>query len=73
MVGLGGWAIGAAVPRPIAADVKADTRKLDSFEAFSKSLTEDTDEQGARGSRRSMSLKSFAEQRREFLLSHIKE
>ena len=57
----------------IAADVKADTRKLDSFEAFSKSLTEDTDEQGVRGSRRSMSLKSFAEKRRDFLLSHIKE
>lgn len=53
----------------IADDVKKDTRKLDSYEAFTKSLTEDTEEEGFRGPRRSMSLKSFVEQRREYLLN----
>jgi len=53
----------------IAADVKSDTRKLDSFEAFTKGLTEDTEEQGLHGSQRNISLKNFVEQRRTFLLS----
>lgn len=43
----------------IAADVKRDTRKLDSYEAFVASL-----EEGPR------SLKRFADQRRAFLLGH---
>ena len=42
----------------IAADVKADTRKLDSYEAFEGSLT------GTNG------LKTFAEKRRAYLLSN---
>ncbi len=54
----------------IAGDVKADTRKLSSFEAFEKGVAEDTEEQGFRGPRRSVSLKSFVEQRRAHLLGH---
>jgi len=54
----------------VAADVKTDTRKLYPTEAFAKGVTEDVEEQGFRGPRRSMSLKSFVEQRREFLLNH---
>jgi len=54
----------------IAADVKTDGRKLDSFEAFTKGVTEDAGEQAERGPRRAMSLKSFVEQRRAYLLNH---
>ncbi|MBI2928014.1 MAG: hypothetical protein HYY24_20250 [Verrucomicrobia bacterium] len=54
----------------IADDVKADTHKLYSIEAFKRGVTEDLEEQGFRGPRRSISLKSFAAQRREYLLSH---
>jgi hypothetical protein len=54
----------------IAEDVKADTRKLYSFEAFTKGVTEDVEEQGFRGPRRVLSLKSFIDQRRAFLLNH---
>ncbi len=54
----------------IIADVKSDTRKLDSFEAFTKGVKEDTEEEGMRGPRRRISLKSFAEQRRAFLLEY---
>jgi spore coat protein CotH len=53
----------------IADDVKKDTHKLYSFEAFQNGLTTDVEEQGMRGPRRTMSLKSFVEQRRAFLLS----
>ena len=49
--------------------VKADTRKLDSYEAFKKSLTEDVSGGGGFG-RISISLKNFAEQRREYLLNY---
>jgi hypothetical protein len=52
----------------IAADVKTDTRKLDSLEAFAKGVSEDTEVDGPRGPRKSLSLKSFAEQRRAYLL-----
>jgi CotH protein len=54
----------------IAADVKTDTRKLYPLDAFAKGITEDVEEQGFRGPRRNMSLKSFVEQRRTFLLNH---
>jgi hypothetical protein len=54
----------------IAADVKTDTRKLDSLEAFLKGVSEDTEVEGPRGPRKSLSLKSFAEQRRAFLLNY---
>ena len=45
----------------IAADIKTDTRKLESEEAFRTGLTEDAG--------RRLSLKSFVEQRRAYLLS----
>ncbi len=54
----------------IAEEVKLDTRKLSSFEAFQNGIGKDTEEQGSRGPRRSVSLKSFVEQRRAYLLNH---
>jgi len=54
----------------IAADVKTDTRKLDSFDAFTRSTTDDMEIAGMRGPRRGISLKSFVEQRRAFLLNN---
>jgi hypothetical protein len=56
----------------IAEDIKTETRNLYPYEAFAASLSTDTEEQGPRGPRRSMSLKSFVEQRRKFLLEHEK-
>ena len=54
----------------IAADVKADTRKIFSTAAFTKSVTEDQLRAGfGPTAPPSMSLKSFVEQRRAFLLS----
>jgi spore coat protein CotH len=54
----------------IADDVKADTRKLDSTEAFSRGLTENVqgDGFGGFGGRGTIGLKSFADQRRAYLL-----
>ncbi|MBL9126319.1 MAG: CotH kinase family protein [Verrucomicrobiales bacterium] len=52
----------------IADDVKADTRRLYPFESFTQGVTQDIEEQGFRGPRRAVSLKSFAEQRRKYLL-----
>jgi hypothetical protein len=55
----------------IAADVKADTRKIFSTEAFTKSITQDNFEPGfGPTAPPSMSLKSFFEQRRAYLLSY---
>ena len=54
----------------IAEELKTDTRKLNSVEAFARGVTEDIEEEGFRGPRRSISLKSFVEQRRAFLLNH---
>ena len=48
-------------------DVKADTRKLDSFETFQRA-TADTAPEGPRG--REMSLRQFMDQRREYLINH---
>lgn len=56
--------------RLIAEDVKTDTHKLYPFEAFQKGVAEDTEEQGFRGPRKRISLKSFVEQRRVFLLAY---
>jgi hypothetical protein len=53
----------------IADDVKADTRKLDSYEEFLKASSDDVPSEGGFG-HRSISLKSFVEQRRAFLLNH---
>lgn len=51
-------------------DVRTDTHKLDSFEAFTRGLDEPAaGEQPGRGRRASMSLKSFVEPRREYLLN----
>ena len=55
----------------IAEEVKKDTRKLDSTEAFLKGLTEDVQGAGGgfgRGGK--ISLKRFAEERRAYLLAH---
>ena len=54
----------------IADAVKADTRKLSSFDAFQKSVSGDAQTVAARGPERESSLKSFAEQRRAYLLNH---
>jgi hypothetical protein len=55
----------------IAADVRADGRKLDSTEAFEKSLTQDVPGNGfGPGGGGSMGLKHFADQRRAFLLGY---
>ena len=52
-------------------DVKADTRKLESTDAFQRSV-EGTSEaaQTERGPGREISLKTFAEQRRAYLLGY---
>ena len=52
------------------ADVQADTRKLESYEAFQTLVDKDMESAGARGPVRMMSLKTFAAQRREFLLNY---
>ena len=54
----------------IADDVEKDTHKLYSIDAFRNGLTMDVEEQGGRGPRQTLSLKSFVERRREFLLNH---
>ena len=55
----------------IAADVQADTRKIFSSASFTKSVTEDNFEPGyGPTAPSSMSLKSFIEQRRTFLLKY---
>lgn len=49
--------------------VKVDTRKLDSYDAFQKSLTGDlANAEGPNFGRIAISLKDFADQRREYLL-----
>jgi hypothetical protein len=54
------------------ADVKTDTRKLYSTEAFEKGVTEETSypAMGPFGSRPHMGLKQFVEERRKFLLEY---
>jgi hypothetical protein len=54
----------------IADDVKADTRKLSSFEAFQKGVSQDTETEGFRGPERMLSLKGFVEQRGAYLLKN---
>jgi hypothetical protein len=55
----------------IADDVRADGRKLDSTEAFEKSLTQDTAGHGfGPGGGGSMGLKNFADQRRSYLMEY---
>jgi hypothetical protein len=53
----------------IAADVKADTRKLDSTEDFERSLAQDiAGHGGGPGGGGTMGLKNFSDQRRAYLL-----
>jgi len=56
----------------IESDVKSDVHKLSPFDAFSRAISEEKQEQerGPRGGRRAMSLKAFVEERRAFLLNH---
>jgi hypothetical protein len=49
-------------------DVKADTRKLETFEAFEQATSPATDSNQGQG--RQVSLRSFAIQRRKFLLEY---
>ena len=59
----------------IANDVKSDTHRLYSVQAFEDGVVKDVEEQGFRGPRQSISLKSFVEKRRAYLLAYpaIKE
>ena len=52
----------------IADDVKADTRKLDSTEAFFQGLEENVEASGVFGRGVKIGLKTFADQRRAYLL-----
>ena len=52
----------------IAADVQSDTRKIFSTSSFTKSVTEDNFEPGFGPTASSMSLKTFFEQHRAFVL-----
>jgi hypothetical protein len=54
----------------IAAEVKRDSRKLDSFEAFENSLSGDGEVESPDGRDGRISLKDFADQRRAYLLNH---
>jgi len=54
----------------IAEYVSADTRKLDSTESFAESLAGNTAESGGGFGPPTISIKSFAEQRRTYLLSY---
>jgi hypothetical protein len=52
-------------------EVEADTRKLTSLAAFRKAVAETPEEPAAPGGRGSaMSLRTFADRRRQYLLSH---
>ena len=53
----------------IDAEIKADTKKLSSYEAFRQTVSGET-APATEGRRPHMSLKAFAEQRRKFLLAH---
>ncbi len=62
----------------IAADVRLDTRKLESTAAFERSLTSNAasaavTEAGPRGPRPTISLKDFADQRRAYLTKRLAE
>jgi hypothetical protein len=49
-------------------EVEADTRKLESFEEFEKATADTAPSEGGQGGRRSLTLRSFADQRRAYLL-----
>ncbi|HEY0968284.1 MAG TPA: CotH kinase family protein [Opitutaceae bacterium] len=51
-------------------EVEIDTRKLDTHENFTRGLTEDVLSQGMRGGSYLIGLKTFADQRRAYLLNY---
>jgi hypothetical protein len=51
-------------------DVQADTRKLDTYDAFKHGVADDPAAAGPPQGRVRMSLKQFVDQRRQFLLEH---
>jgi hypothetical protein len=55
----------------LANEINADTRKLDSFEAFEQSVAGGPPATTEEGFRAAASLKSFADQRRAFLFKKI--
>jgi spore coat protein CotH len=52
----------------IEAEVEADTRKLDSFDAFQRTTADEPDSRAGRG--REIPLRTFADQRRKYLLNY---
>jgi hypothetical protein len=52
----------------IDAEIKADTKKLSSYEAFQQTVSADS--KSGTGGGRQMPLRAFADQRRAFLLNH---
>lgn len=62
--------LAATFQSAIDADVRQDTRKLDSYDAFRALVTEDREIMGTRAPVMRMGLKNFADQRRAFLLSY---
>jgi hypothetical protein len=54
----------------VSSDVKTDTHKLYSTDAFSRGIAQDRAEESFSDWRRSIDLKRFIEQRRQFLLNH---
>jgi len=58
----------AANRKLISAEVKADTRKLESFEAFEKATADEAPATAPRG--REFPLRAFADQRRKYLLEY---
>jgi hypothetical protein len=54
----------------IGPEVKADTRKLDSFDLFTRAVADDYQEESSRGTATGWSLKRFVGERRQYLLGH---
>ena len=52
----------------IAEDVNVDTRKLDSYEAFERAVADESATSDAEAGEQGRSLRSFADQRRAYLL-----
>jgi hypothetical protein len=50
-------------------EIKADTRKLSSYEAFQRTVSSEPPV-ATEGGRPQMTLRTFADQRRKFLLNH---
>ncbi|HXG46630.1 MAG TPA: CotH kinase family protein [Methylomirabilota bacterium] len=57
--------------RLIADELRADTRKLTTYEAFQRGVTAEAEAQALGGREAALSLRAFADQRRAFLLSTL--